>query len=284
MIDTSFLRQLDRFHIILKKRVHSAYSGSRESQAAGSGLVFKDHRQYVPGDDVRSIDWKVYARTDEYFIKRYEEERNMRIHIVIDSSASMNFGRKYKKFEYASMIGLGFAYMGLRDNEKFEISTFSNSLTRFRPRKGANQLMSILDQLNSLKLDGKSKFSECMETYKEAINTKSMVIIISDFLFDVSKLRDTLFRFKKSEVVLVQVLDGEEVNLGIDGEVILRDSEEQSSWLRTFITNRLRINYEAEMALHRNKIKDICEASNVKFVSVSTDKPIFDTFYDILRQ
>ena len=284
MIDTSFLKQLDRFNIILKKRIHSAYSGSRESQAAGAGLVFKDHRQYTPGDDLRAIDWKVYARTDDYFIKRYEEERNMRVHIVIDASASMNFGKKFKKFEYASMVGIGFAYMALRDNEKFEISTFSNELKRFRPKKGANQLLSILDQLNGLALDGKSKFSDCLEQYKEAINTKSMVIIISDFLFDLSKLRNTLFRFRKSDVLVVQVLDQEEVNLGIDGDVILRDSENPISSLRTFITNRLRNNYESELTTHTTKLKKICEEQNIKFLSVSTDKPIFDTFYELLRQ
>ncbi|MBU0461465.1 MAG: DUF58 domain-containing protein [Nanoarchaeota archaeon] len=284
MIDTSFLHQLDRFNIVLKKRIHSAYSGSRESQAAGSGLVFKDHRQNVLGDDLRAIDWKVYARTDEYFIKRYEEERNMRVHIIIDSSASMNFGRRIKKFEYASMIGIGFAYMALRDNEKFEISTFSERLHRFRPRKGANQLISVLDQLNSLKLDGRSKFAECLEQYKEAIKTKALVIIISDFLFDLSKLRDVLFRFRKSEVLVVQVLDTEEVNLGIEGDVILQDSENPVSWLRTFITNRLRNNYEGELSGHTAKVKNTCETMNIKFLQVSTDKPIFDTFYELLRK
>ncbi|MFC1754447.1 DUF58 domain-containing protein [Thermoproteota archaeon] len=284
MIDISFLRQLDRFNIVLKKRIHSAYSGSRESQAAGAGLVFKDHRAYVPGDDPRAIDWRVYARTDDYFIKRYEEERNMRVHIVIDASASMNFGNRLKKFEYASMVGLGFAYMALRDNEKFEISTFSDSLQRFRPRKGANQLISILDQLNSLKLEGKSKFAECLEQYKDAIKTKSMIIIISDFLFDIEKLKDTLFLFRKSEVMLVQVLDTEEVNLGIDGDVILRDSENPVAWMRTFITNRMRNSYESELHDHTANIKSICESMNVKFLSVSTDQQIFDTFYELLRK
>jgi uncharacterized protein (DUF58 family) len=283
MIDSSFLRQLDRFNIILKKRIHSQYSGSRESTAAGSGLVFKDHRQYVPGDDLRSIDWNVYARTDDYFIKRFEEEKNMRVHIVIDSSASMNFGARRKKFEYASMIGLGFAYMAMRDNEKFEISTFSESLRRFRPRKGVNQLMSILDQLNQVKPDGKSLFSDCLEQYKEAVNTKSIVIIISDFLFELDKLKDTLFRFKKSDVMIVQVLDTEEVNLGIEGDVFLRDSENPVSWLRTFITNRLRNTYEENLLTHSAKIKRICEDLNMKFISVSTEKPIFDTFYELLR-
>ena len=78
MIDLSFLRQLDRFNLALKRRVHSQFSGQRESTAVGSGLIFSDHREYVPGDEIRNIDWRVYARTDNYFIKRFEEERNLR--------------------------------------------------------------------------------------------------------------------------------------------------------------------------------------------------------------
>jgi len=283
MIDISFLRQLDRFNIILKKRVHSAYAGSRESKAYGSGLIFKDHREYVPGDDLRAIDWKVYARTDHYFIKQYEEERNMNIHIILDASASMDFGRMTRKFEYAAMIGLGFAYMGLRNNEKFEISTFSDSLVRFRPRKGNNQLMSLLDQLNNLKLTGKSQFYECISKYKDAIRSKSVVVIVSDFLFDLNQLKETLYRFKKSEVTIVQVLDEEEINLSLEGDVKLFDAEEPKSWIRTYISNRLVRDYETQLHSHNAQVKSICDSLNMKFLQVSTHKPIFETFFDLMR-
>src|SRR3989344_7468714 len=115
MIDTNFLNQLDRFSLIVYKRVTSSYAGEKRSIAEGRGLVFKDHRMYARGDDVKLIDWKVYARTDDLYVKRYEEERSLSVHILIDCSASMNFGRKMKKFDYASMIGVGFAYLAMKD-------------------------------------------------------------------------------------------------------------------------------------------------------------------------
>ena len=91
MISTEFLDQLDRFHLVVKKRVTSNYIGPRRSIATGRGLTFKDHRIYSPGDDIRLIDWKVFARTDDLHIKTFEEERNLTVHIIMDSSASMGF-------------------------------------------------------------------------------------------------------------------------------------------------------------------------------------------------
>jgi uncharacterized protein (DUF58 family) len=280
-IDLSFLRQLDRFDVVLKRRVLSSYAGSRQSKNYGTGLVFYDYKDYVPGDDYRAIDWKVYGRTEEFFVRRYEEERNMRIHVVIDASASMNFGHGTNKFQYASMIGIGFSYMALRNNESFEVSTFSEDLEVFRAKKGMNKLMSTVDTLNKIMPKGKSKFRESLEKYKSAIRNKSMVIIISDFLFDPEELRNTLFRFKKSEVIVIQVLDSSERELVMQGDIILTDSETQDK-MRTFISNKLIENYSEKLLDHIYNIKKICDMFNVKFLSVSTETPIFDTFYSLL--
>ncbi|MEK6949756.1 MAG: DUF58 domain-containing protein, partial [Nanoarchaeota archaeon] len=104
MIKTDFLDQLDRFHLVVKKRVTSNYAGPRRSIATGRGLTFKDHRMYAPGDDIRLIDWKVFARTDDLYIKTFEEERNLVAHLIMDSSASMGFGSPVTKFDYAAML------------------------------------------------------------------------------------------------------------------------------------------------------------------------------------
>ena len=108
VIDTSFLGQLDKFSLVVNKRVTSNYIGPRKSMALGRGLIFKEHRIYAPGDDIRSIDWRVYARTDDLYVKTYEEERNLTVHIIVDYSASMGFGKAVSKFDYASMLGVGF--------------------------------------------------------------------------------------------------------------------------------------------------------------------------------
>ena len=99
-------------------------------------MTFKDYRIYAPGDDIRMIDWKVYARTDNHFIKVQEEEKNLTVHILIDKSASMDFGKPVSKFDYAAMIGVGFGYLAMRDNEKFQFSTFAEDLNVFQPKGG----------------------------------------------------------------------------------------------------------------------------------------------------
>src|SRR3989338_2876940 len=129
MIDTAFLEHLKRFSLIVKKRVTSAYHGQKASTAHGRGISFKDYRIYAQGDDFRSIDWKVYARTDDLYVKNYEEERNLAVHIIVDGSGSMDYGKPRSKFDYASMLGVGFAYLALKDNEKFQVSTFAYDIS-----------------------------------------------------------------------------------------------------------------------------------------------------------
>jgi len=282
MIDISFLKELDRFNIILKRRVLSKYHGERQSRAQGQGLIFNDYRDYVPGDDFRAIDWKIYSRTDKFFIKQFEEERNMTVHIIVDASGSMKYGRKITKFDYASMIGMGFAYMALRNNEKFNFSTFSDSLNYLRARKGMNQLLNILGMLEKLKVDGKSELGRTLDEYKKYMHSKSFVVLISDFLYDIEDIKNVLSRYTKHEVVAIQVLDPDERKLPMYGDMVLEDSELHSK-LRTFISNRLIKGYRDKIEYHIHAIKDLCEHLGYDFISITTDMPIFDTFYAAMR-
>jgi uncharacterized protein (DUF58 family) len=108
-LESDFIKALARLQLILKKRIYADKQGSHSASQGGEGLVFRDFKAYSPGDDFRHIDWRIYARTDKFYIRRFESERNLTVHILVDSSASMNFGsKKYTKFEFGSMLGLGF--------------------------------------------------------------------------------------------------------------------------------------------------------------------------------
>src|SRR5574342_785570 len=185
MIDQEFLHQLDRFSLIINKRITSNYVGERFSHATGRGLIFKDHAIYAPGEDFRSVDWRVFGRTDKLYVKRYEEERNLAVHIILDFSASMGFGTTMTKAEYASMVGVGFAYLALKNNERFVLSIFSDSLEIFKPKKGRAQLASMVEFLNDKKPKGLSKLDESLGRYKNLIKSKSYVVIVSDFLYPI---------------------------------------------------------------------------------------------------
>ncbi len=281
MIDLTFLRHLDRFSLIIKKRITSSYSGGRRSHSFGRGLVFKDFRSYVPGDDFRLIDWRVYGRTEHFYIKTFEEERNLEVHVLVDASNSMDFGRKITKFEYASMIGLGFSYMAMRNNEKFEFSTFAEELNSFKARRGKNQLVSIVDRVEAFPVRGKSEFRKCLAEFKKMIKTTSLIVIVSDLLFDLEELRETLTRFKRNQIIVVQVLDPIEREIDYEGDVILKDSETNELY-RTFISRRTKMNLNTDLNTHIENLKHMCDDFNVEFRSVLTDQPIFDVFYNIL--
>ncbi len=276
-MDTDFLRQLERFHIVLKKKISSKYQGSRQTTHSGGGLTFKDYKEYVPGDDFRNIDWKVYSRTGKFFVRRFEEERNMVVRIIIDSSKSMDFGTP-RKFDMASLLAVGFSYLAMRNNEKFELATFSDELTNIRAKKGRQQIARLMAHLESVSVKGKSEFSTSLESAKSLIKSRSLVIILSDFLYDITEIRNTLYRFKHSEVLCVQILTPLEKSFSIEGDYLLKDSE-QGIELKTFVTRRLKSHYRSELENHNLQITKICEDLRHHFISVSTDMNVFDAFF-----
>ena len=282
MIDLSFLRQLDRFSLILRKRVTSSYVGDRSTPLVGRGLIYKDHALYSPEEDFRAIDWKVYARTDKLYVKRYEEERNVTVHVLIDVSGSMNFGTKFKKSEYAGMVGLGFGHIALKNNERFVLSTFGEQLDQFKPRKGKKQLMSALSYLNKKRSVGKTKFAANMLKYEKRIKSKALMIIISDFLVDPAEVEEAAAILRRHDVRFIQVFDRMEEDLAAyEGEYKLIDLE-QGNAMKTYVSPLLKRSYGQRLRMHRAKVKKAIEDSGARFDHCNTGMPIFDTFHQLL--
>lgn len=248
----------------------------------GRGLVFKDYRMYAPGDDTKLIDWKVYARTDDLYVKNYEEERNLTVHIVMDASASMGFGRPINKFDYASMIGVGFAYLAMKENERFQFSTFSEKLDVSQPKRGMSQLANMVQHLNNLKTNGNSQIQESVRQYKKLVGSRALLVLISDFLIDVNEVREALYMLGDHEIKVIQVLDKVEKDLKLQGDFKLQDSETKEK-LRTYISPRLRTVYQKMLDDHSAKIQETCNRLGIDFFQITTDTPIFDAFYRILE-
>lgn len=282
MIDTEFLDQLDRFHLVVSKRVTSTYAGPRRSIASGRGLIFKDYRVYSPGDDIRLIDWRIFARTDDLYVKNYEEERNLTVHVIIDSSASMGFGKPTTKFDYASMIGVGFAYLAMKENEKFQFSTFSEKLDVSQPKRGMSQLATMVHHLNQLKNEGNSFLKESIRQYKKLVGSRALLVLISDFLIDIEEIREAFYLLGDHEIKIIQVLDRVEKDLRMEGDFKLTDSETKEKF-RTYISPRMRSYYQSMLDNHSAKIEELCNKLGMKFCQMTTDTPIFDAFYKVLE-
>src|SRR5512137_1511593 len=147
-MDTEFFRELDRFALLVKKKVSTAYSGGRKSLRFGHGISPVGYREYRRGDDFKLVDWKVYGRTEKLYIREHEEERSLVVHILLDGSASM----AYKgKFAYASRLAAGFAYLAAAENEKYAISLFCKRLYPGEPKRGRRNLfqtIALLDRIS----------------------------------------------------------------------------------------------------------------------------------------
>ncbi|HIG96437.1 TPA: DUF58 domain-containing protein [Candidatus Woesearchaeota archaeon] len=282
MIDTSFLHQLDRFSLIINKRVTSNYIGAKKSIAKGRGLVIKDRRMYAPGDDIRAIDWKVYARTDKLHVKQFEEERNLNVHVIVDSSSSMDFGKPVTKFEYAGMLGLGYAYLALKANEKFQYCTFDTKLDVFKPQRGKKQLALMLDHFNKTKPEGASKLYDCLSKYKKLIKARSYIVLVSDFMLDVEEIRKSLLGLGDHTIIVIQILDEKEIDLKVSGNIRFHDAETKDVF-KTFVSKRGRYEYQNRLKNHILNIEKQCKSMGVQFKVVSTEKPVFDTFYELLK-
>ncbi|HIH43835.1 MAG TPA: DUF58 domain-containing protein [Candidatus Methanoperedenaceae archaeon] len=282
MINTDFLNELDRFSFMIRKRVSTIYSGTRRSIKQGRGVGIVGYREYMPGDDIKSIDWRVYARSEKLFIRQFEEEKNVTAHILLDASRSMDYGEP-RKFDYAAMLAVGFAYLITKENEKFAISTFSEDINISEAKRGMDYLMRTIDYLNSLELEGKTSFGACLEKYSKVITSKSLVIVISDMLTDIESIRHGLFSMAQNSLIVIQVLDRQEWDMNIGGDVKLFDLESGSA-MKTYISPRLKEEYLSRLNMHINQVNDACSQLGAEFYTLRTDESIFNAFVKIMSR
>lgn len=282
MIETDFFEELDRFSFLMRKRVSTVYAGARRSIRYGKGIGIVGYREYMPGDDIKTIDWRLYARTEKLYIRQYEEEKSLTAHILLDASKSMEFkSGNLSKFDYAAMLATGFAYIVTKENEKFGISTFSEDVNIMPTKRGTAYLMGMIDYLNNLKLAGKTNLARCIEEYIKVITSKSLVIVISDFLDKIESINAAIYRLASHELILVQVLDKQEWDVELEGDVKLYDLETAKN-IKTYVSPRFREEYLQRLREHIHAIAATCDRVGAEFYTFRTDKPIFDAFFEVM--
>lgn len=283
-ISVDFFRQLDRFTFQVKKRMSNAYAGNRRSIKSGKGLDTVGYREYHRGDELRSVDWKVYARTEKLYVRQFEEEKSLTTHILLDASKSMDYASaNISKFEYATMLAAGFAYLVTRDNDRFAISTFSQEVDITKPRRGRRHLLQTIERLEQVQLEGKTAIDHITAQYAKAISSRSLIIIISDLLDDPASIESAIYRFADHELVLVQVLDSTEHQLTLQGHSRLVDVETGVK-LDTYISEEFKNEYQKKLTEHIIRITAVCDKVGADFYSIPTDIPIFDAFLNTLSR
>jgi uncharacterized protein (DUF58 family) len=283
-IETDFFTQLDRFTFSVRKRVSTVYAGNRPSTRSGHGIDTIGFREYDSSDALKDIDWKAYARTEKLYVRQFEEEKTLTTHILLDASKSMDYPEKgTSKFEYSAMLAAGFAYMVTKYNDRFAISTFTEEIDINKPSRGRKNLMRAIERLTDLELSGKTSIGEAVMKYSREIKSRSLVILISDFMQEPEAIETALHRLSDHDLIVIQVLDPTEKVLPLQGNSKLVDLETGEE-IRTYVSDKFKERYIQKLDDHSARIKKTCMKVGAEFYIFTTDTPVFSAFYHTIRR
>ncbi len=281
-INENFLQQLETLELILKNNVAGLFGGNHQSKKFGSSCEFADHREYMAGDDITKINWNLYARTENLYLKQYLDERRLKTKIYLDASLSMDFN-KSNKAVLALQIAAAFAYLSIVLMDKASIYIIKDNMCYEVIHEMANKDSFYTDimKLNTIEFSGDFKFSEAI--MKEDVGYgDGLSIIISDFLTenDYQVGLDCLVD-KKRDVLCVQLLSKEEVKPTIRGKIHYFDSELSSSDYRKNVNKDVYKAYLEAVNYVKNNLKNLCASRGANYVFMQDDKNIKDTFINM---
>ena len=270
------LQQLGDLELIARELVEGLRVGSHRSPLKGFSTEFAHHRQYVPGDAIRNIDWRVYGRTGRYYTKLYEAETNFDCHLLIDASASMNYSSgKVSKLEYAKFLAASLAYIVLKQRDSVGLSVFDTEVRAYLPPRSTMGILVHIDRLlRETKSLPKTTIAKQLNDIAMMMKRRSFVIVISDFLADVDDVIKGLGRLRHGghNVLLMQTLDPYEIEFPFEG-IWRFDGLEQEDPLITQ-PERIREDYHKNFNAHREALRNGCIAEHIDYTLVDTSRPL----------
>lgn len=229
LLEPSVVARLGTLELKARTIVEGFLSGLHRSPFKGFSVEFAEYRQYMPGDDLATIDWKVYARSDRHYVKKFEEETNLDCHVLVDVSASMGYGRRgLTKFEYAQTLAASLGYLMNRQRDAIGLMAFDDRVvTMLPPSARGGHLRSFLLTLDGLRLGHATDVSRPLHQLAESVAKRGMVVLISDLLDEPERVVKGLkhFQFRGNDVVVFHVLDPDEIEFPFDRATRFEDLE-----------------------------------------------------------
>jgi uncharacterized protein (DUF58 family) len=261
---------LDRLEIASRTAGAVVAAGHRPGGATGNSVDFADYRKYHYGDDVRSVDWSIYARLKKLFLRQYRAEADVAIHILLDTSNSMSFGRR-PKIDFARALAAVFGYVGLSRQDRVGLATFAGDLVQvLPPQRGKQQLFYLLRTLESALPGGTSDFMRAFQSYAARATTRGVLVILSD-CFNRNGYESALrcLAFAGFEVAVVRILADEELDPEIDDEVEIKDIEGEQK--RGLVVNGASVGpYLRAMSADAGMLSSFCLHEGFHFVETTT--------------
>ncbi len=275
--DPLVLAKISTMTLRARHVVEGLLSGLHQSPYRGYSVEFAEHREYAPGDEIRRIDWKVYGKFDRYFVKEYEEETNLRAYLLLDASASMDYGSQgITKFDYACYLAVSLAYLMLRQGDSVGLVTFGAQVQRYiPPRAGLKHMQALTSHLEATQPHGETHLDQVLREVAGKLTKRGMIIVISDLFDDPDTVMRALqyFRHRRNEVLVFHLLDHNELDFPFDRLTVFEDIEDAS--LRVLSEPRtVRSAYQQQLQNFIDEYRRACRRELIDYNLFPTTTPL----------
>lgn len=284
LFDEAFMRKLHSLALASRRVFRGRLRAERTSKKTGAGIEFADHRDYVEGDDIRALDLNVYQRSEKLLLRLYEEEEDLSVHLLVDTSASMAYGPR-PKLRAAQRLAAALAYVALVHLDRVSIASASEELDAILPpTRGKNRIFRVLDFLATLEASGKTDLGAAAKAFAARKPRRGLAIVISDF-FDPrgpGAVLDPL-RFARFEVVAIHLFDPADAKPKAAGDFTFVDRE-TGAIRDVSITPALLARFEAAHAAHAARVETHCREKGVRYAAVDVNEPFDEATLRLLRE
>ncbi len=285
-LDPELVGKLKGMELKARMVVEGFIAGMHKSPYHGFSVEFAEHRQYMPGDNIRDIDWKVYAKSDRYYIKQYEEETNLKAYLLLDCSASMKYtSGGTVKFDYASTLASALSFLMLKQRDAVGLVTFDEQIRRYiPPRSKSGHLHILLQELANTGPSEKTDIAATLHEMAERISRRGLIILFSDLLDEPDKIISGLkhFRHKKHEMIVFHVLDPRERDFAFPREAIFKDLETGEEI--TTLPWQIKKHYARLTQEFSDYIAAECRQSRIDYHLIDTSVPFDLAMYAFLAK
>lgn len=283
LLTPQFLKKLETLQVLSKKIIRGTIKGERSSVKRGRSVEFSDYRDYVPGDEIRIIDWNIYGRLDKLFVKLFVEEEELILYLLVDRSVSMDFGTP-SKLEIALKICAALSYVALANYDRVSLGLMDTEMSGFQPPiRGKKQVFRVFEFLENVKPGGKTSLKSALGQFASRKMRPGLVVILSDFL-DAGDFLSSLefLMFKKFEIFLLHILDPFELDPDIGGDVKLIDVE-TGDFKEVTVTDQLLDMYKSNLEQFCGQIRSFCRNTGAGYLLAPTSVPFEDLVLKYLR-
>jgi len=284
LIDPKTLMSIRNLELRARTVVEGFWAGLHRSPYHGFSVEFTEYRQYTPGDDLRYLDWRVLARSDRYFLKRFEDETNLRCHLITDQSRSMTYGSLgYTKAEYASTLAATLAYFLHLQGDAVGLLTFDEQVRDYLPpRHRTSHLRQLMIALEKTAVGRVTDLVAPLQRVAEIVRKRGLIVLLSDFLAPIERLENSLIQLAAGghELVVFQILDPAEVSFEFKEPTMFEDSETDRSMMIDPVAARA--NYLRNLNAHCEAVRDTCQRLGSSYSRLVTSQPLELALFDFL--